>query len=176
MGYGVVVTHPAMEAVDYGVIALPSSMSIESRLYQMYTHIHNLIAIFRPDAVAIEDPFVGRGERSFPGSSLAIGQGPGSGAYRRRQPGHSHSQVRSRPSGNGPSPTTERPAKSKCGGIVTATLSLPAALEIDAADALAVGLCHLSQQQATGALLNEIPPGREALAGRMRSIALSEAP
>ena len=66
MGYGVVVSHPAMEAVDYGVIALPSSMSIESRLYQMYTHIHNLIAIFRPEAVAIEDPFVGRGERSFP--------------------------------------------------------------------------------------------------------------
>ena len=46
-------------------------------------------------------------------------------------------------------------------GIVAATLGLPATLEIDAADALAVGLCHLQQQQATGVMLNEIPPGRE---------------
>ena len=46
MGYGVVVERPALEAADYGVISLPSSMPIESRLYQMYTHIHNLIAIF----------------------------------------------------------------------------------------------------------------------------------
>ena len=74
MGYGVVADGPTLEAVDYGVIALPSSMAIESRLYQMYTHVHNLIAIFQPKAVAIEDPFVGQGERSFPKASLAIGQ------------------------------------------------------------------------------------------------------
>ena len=160
MGYGVVVTHPAMEAVDYGVIALPSSMSIESRLYQMYTHIHNLIAIFRPDAVAIEDPFVGRGERSFPGSSLAIGQAQAVvliGAASQGIPIHKYApaQVKRAVADHGAA------SKEQVRGIVTATLSLPAALEIDAADALAVGLCHLSQQQATGALLNEIPPGRE---------------
>ena len=160
MGYGVVVTHPAMEAVDYGVIALPSSMSIESRLYQMYTHIHNLIAIFRPEAVAIEDPFVGRGERSFPGSSLAIGQAQAVvliGAASQGIPIHKYApaQVKRAVADHGAA------SKEQVRGIVTATLSLPAALEIDAADALAVGLCHLSQQQATGALLNEIPPGHE---------------
>ena len=160
MGYGVVVSHPAMEAVDYGVIALPSSMSIESRLYQMYTHIHNLIAIFRPEAVAIEDPFVGRGERSFPGSSLAIGQAQAVvliGAASQGIPIHKYApaQVKRAVADHGAA------SKEQVRGIVTATLSLPAALEIDAADALAVGLCHLSQQQATGALLNEIPPGHE---------------
>ncbi len=160
MGYGVVVSHPAMEAVDYGVIALPSSMSIESRLYQMYTHIHNLIAIFRPEAVAIEDPFVGRGERSFPGSSLAIGQAQAVvliGAASQGIPIHKYApaQVKRAVADHGAA------SKEQVRGIVTATLNLPAVLEFDAADALAVGLCHLSQQQATGALLNEIPPGRE---------------
>ncbi len=160
MGYGIVVEKPAMEAVDYGVIALPSSMSIESRLYQMYTHIHNLIAIFRPAAVAIEDPFVGRGERSFPGSSLAIGQAQAVvliGAASQGIPIHKYApaQVKRAVADHGAA------SKEQVRGIVAATLSLPAALEIDAADALAVGLCHLSQQQAAAARLNEIPPGRE---------------
>ena len=160
MGYGVVREQPVMEAVDYGVIALPSSMSIESRLYQMYTHIHNLIAIFQPQAVAIEDPFVGRGERSFPGSSLAIGQaqavvligaaGLGIEIFK-----YAPAQIKRAVADHGAA------TKEQMRSIVTATLGLPAGLEIDAADALAVGLCHIAQQQATGAILNEIPPGRE---------------
>ena len=160
MGYGVVVAHPAMEAVDYGVIALPSSMSIESRLYQMYTHIHNLIAIFRPEAVAIEDPFVGRGERSFPGSSLAIGQAQAVVLIGATSQGieifkYAPAQIKRAVADHGAA------TKEQMRGIVSATLGLPQNLELDASDALAVGLCHLSQQQATGAMLNEIPPGRE---------------
>jgi crossover junction endodeoxyribonuclease RuvC len=160
MGYGVVVERPALEAADYGVISLPSSMPIESRLYQMYTHIHNLIAIFQPDVVAIEDPFVGRGERSFPGSSLAIGQAQAVvliGAAGLGIPIHKYApaQVKRAVADYGAA------TKEQMRGIVTATLGLPAGLEIDAADALAVGMCHISHQQASGALLNEIPPGHE---------------
>ena len=160
MGYGVLVDHPGMEAVDYGVIALPSSMAIESRLYQMYTHINNLIAIFRPEAVAIEEPFVGRGERSFPGSSLAIGQAQAVvliGAASQGISIHKYwpAQVKRAVADYG------NATKEQMRGIVAATLNISDVLEIDAADALAVGLCHLSQQQAAGALLNEIPPGRE---------------
>ncbi len=160
MGYGVVAERPAIEAVDYGVIALPSSMSIESRLYQMYTHIHNLIAIFQPGVVAVEDPFVGRGERSFPGSSLAIGQaqavvliGAASQGIEIRK--YAPAQIKRAVADHGAA------TKEQMRSIVAATLSLPPALEIDAADALAVGLCHIARQQASGALLNEIPPGRE---------------
>lgn len=160
MGYGVVVEWPAMEAVDYGVISLPSSMSIESRLYQMYTHINNLIAIFRPDALAIEDPFVGRGERSFPGSSLAIGQAQavvliGAAGQGIEIHKYAPAQIKRAVADHGAA------TKEQMRSIVTATLDLPAGLEIDAADALAVGMCHISQQQATGALLTEIPPGHE---------------
>ena len=160
MGYGVVVSHPAMEAVDYGVIALPSSMSIESRLYQMYTHVHNLIAIFRPEAVAIEDPFVGRGDHSFPRSSLAIGQAQavvfvGAASQGIEICRYKPAEVKMGVADYG------RATKEQIRNIVTSTFNLPATLEEDAADALAVGLCHLSQRQATGALLNEIPQGRE---------------
>ena len=160
MGYGVILDQPSMEAVDYGVISLPSSMSIESRLYQMYTHINNLIAIFQPEALAIEDPYVGRGERSFPKSSLAIGQaqavvfvgaaGQGIEIFK-----YAPAQVKRAVADHGAA------TKEQVRGIVTSTFGLPSTIEIDASDALAVGLCHLSQQQAAGALLNEIPPGHE---------------
>ncbi len=160
MGYGIVVEHPSMEAADYGVIALPSSMPIEHRLYQMHSHVLNLIAIFRPDVVAVEDPFVGRGERSFPGSSLAIGQAQAVvliGAASQGIPIHKYApaQIKRAVADHGAA------SKEQMRGIVAATLGLPGTLEIDAADALAAGLCHLSQQHASGALLNEIPPGHE---------------
>ena len=160
MGYGVIREQPAMDAVDYGVVALPSTMSIESRLYQMHSHILNMIAIFRPDAVAIEDPFVGRGERSFPGSSLAIGQAQAAVLIGAASQGveifkYAPAQIKRAVADHGAA------TKEQMRGIVAATLGLPPTLEIDAADALAVGLCHLQQQQATGVLLNEIPPGHE---------------
>ena len=160
MGYGVIRDQPAMDAVDYGVVSLPSSMPIESRLYQMHSHILNMIAIFRPEAVAIEDPFVGRGERSFPGSSLAIGQAQAAVLIGAASQGveifkYAPAQVKRAVADHGAA------TKEQMRGIVAATLGLPPTLEIDAADALAVGLCHISQQQATGAMLNEIPPGHE---------------
>jgi crossover junction endodeoxyribonuclease RuvC len=160
MGYGVVREGPAIEAVDYGVVSLPSSMRIESRLYQMHSHILNMIAIFHPDALAVEDPFVGRGERSFPGSSLAIGQAQAAVFIGAASQGieifqYAPAQIKRAVADYGAA------SKEQIRSIVSATLGLPATLEIDAADALAVGLCHLAQNHASGVMLNEIPPGQE---------------
>ena len=60
MGYGVVDSDPRPEAGDYGVIALPRFMPLEQRLYQMYTHVLNMISIFQPDVIAVEEPFLGK--------------------------------------------------------------------------------------------------------------------
>ncbi len=160
MGYGVLAEGPQVEAADYGVIALPSSMPLETRLYQLHTHVLNLIAIFRPQAVAIEEPFVGRGERSFPGSSLAIGQAQAVvfiGAASQGIPIHRYApaQVKRAVADYGAA------TKDQMRGIVAATLGLSGSLETDAADALAVGLCHLAQEQASEVLRMEIPPGSE---------------
>jgi crossover junction endodeoxyribonuclease RuvC len=160
MGYGVLAGGPQLEAADYGVIALPASMPLEKRLYQLHTHVLNLIAIFRPESVAIEEPFVGRGERSFPGSSLAIGQAQAVvfiGAASQGIPifKYAPAQVKRAVADYGAA------TKEQMRGIVTATLGLPDVPESDAADALAVGLCHLAQVQAGDLLRMEIPPGAE---------------
>ena len=160
MGYGVMREGVGIEAVDFGVVSLPPSMAIESRLFQMHSHILNMIAIFRPEALAIEDPFVGRGERSFPGSSLAIGQAQAAVLIGAAGQGveifkYAPAQIKRAVADYGAA------TKEQIRGIVAATLGISGKLEIDAADALAVGLCHLAQRQAIGVMLNEIPPGHE---------------
>jgi len=160
MGYGVVGEGTRLEAADYGVIALPARMPLEQRLYQLHTHILNLIAIFHPDAVAVEEPFVGRGERSFPGSSLAIGQAQAVvfiGAASQGIPlfKYAPAQVKLAVADYGAA------TKDQMQEIVAATLGLTEIPESDAADALAVGLCHLVQYRALTALSREIPHGQE---------------
>ena len=52
MGYGVLESAPGLAVEDYGVIALPATMPLEQRLYQLYTHVLNLISIFHPGVIA----------------------------------------------------------------------------------------------------------------------------
>ena len=160
MGYGVVKLGPRPEADDYGVIVLPKTMPMEQRLYQMYTHVLNMISIFQPDAIAVEEPFVGKGDRRFAGSALAVGQaqavvligaaGQGVPLFR-----YSPAQVKSSVADYGAA------TKEQMQQGVTLTLGLKEVPESDAADALSVCLCHLIQRQADQALKREILPGSE---------------
>ena len=74
MGYGLVRSGPDPTAEDFGVVVLPRSMPLERRLHQLYTHVLNMISIFQPDAISVEEPFVGAGDRRFAGPALALGQ------------------------------------------------------------------------------------------------------
>lgn len=160
MGYGVLDAAPAPRADDYGVVALPASMPIEQRLYQMHTHILNMIHIFRPDAIAVEDPYVGRGERAFAKSALAIGQAQAAvliGAASQGVPVHRY-----------PPATVKRAVadygaatKAQVQEIAAATLGLARTPDSDAADALAVGLCHLQAIRVSDLTAREIAPGEE---------------
>ena len=160
MGYGVVSEGLNPHADDYGVIALARKMPIEQRLYQLHTHILNLIGIFQPSAIAVEEPFVGKGERSFPGPALAVGQAQAVvliGAASQGIPifKYAPAQVKSTVADYGAA------SKEQMRQIVAATLGLEKVPESDAADALSVGLCHLIQQQADVALGRIITPGQE---------------
>ena len=160
MGYGVIGDGPDLHADDYGVISLPRKMPLEQRLYQLHTHILNLIAIFHPTAVAVEQPFMGKGERSFPGSALAIGQAQAVvfiGAASQGIPvfKYSPAQVKSAVADYGAA------SKEQMRQIVAATLELKEVPDSDASDALAVGLCHLIQEQADVAVGRIITPGQE---------------
>lgn len=158
MGYAVIGEGP--HADDYGVIALPSKMPLEQRLYQLHTHILNLIAIFNPTAVAVEQPFMGKGERAFPSSAMAVGQAQAAvfiGAASQGIPIYKYApaQVKSAVADYGAA------TKEQMRQIVAATLQLDEIPASDAADALAVGLCHLIQQQSESALDRIIIPGQE---------------
>lgn len=162
MGYGVIDAGagPAPAADDYGVIALPAAMPIEERLYQLHTHILNMIHVFHPDAIAVEDPFVGKGERAFVKSALAIGQAQAVvliGAASQGIPVHRYA------------PATVKRAVTDYGAaskeqvqrMAVSTLSLASMPDSDAADALAVGLCHVQESRVSNLLAREITPGQE---------------
>ena len=160
MGYGLLRAGPNPEAEDYGVIALPKTMPLEQRLHQLYTHILNMISMFQPDVIAVEDPFVGKGDRRFAGAALALGQaqavvligGAGQGVPVFR---YAPAQVKLAVADYGAA------SKEQMQQSVSTTLKLSQIPESDAADALSVGLCHLMQSQATQALGREITPGQE---------------
>ena len=160
MGYALVSSGSQPNAEDYGVISLPRTMPIEQRLYQLYTHVLNMIAIFHPAAIAVEQPFVGKGERQFVGPAIAVGQAQALvliGAASQGIPVFTYSpaQVKLAVANYGAA-TKEQMQQS-----ITATLGLAEIPQTDAADALSVCLCHLVQQQAAEALGREIPPGSE---------------
>ena len=160
MGYGFLTGDPAPEVVDHGVVELSRYTDIGERLFQMFTHVRNMISIFQPDAVAVEEPFVGRGDRQFIKPAIAVGQAQAVvliGAASAGIPVHRYSpaEVKRAVADYGAA------SKDQMQRALAATLRLDALPESDAADALSVGLCHLIQSGARSALAREITPGAE---------------
>lgn len=160
MGYGVIEADPRPQAEDYGVIAIPGTLPLEQRLYQLYTHLLNLISVFQPAAIAVEEPFVGKGDRRFVGPAIAIGQAQALvliGAASQAVPVFRYSPAQVKLSVTDYGAATKEQMRQ----TIAATLGLAELPDSDAADALSVSLCHLVQAQATAALTREIPPGSE---------------
>ena len=160
MGYGVLQGEPHPEAEDYGVVALPKALPLEERLYQLYTHVRNMISVFQPEAVAVEEPFIGKGQRQFIGPAIAVGQAQAVVLIGAASAGldvfrYTPAEVKRAVADYGAA------SKEQMQQALTATLGLPTIPDADAADALSVGLCHLIQSGARSALAREIPPGRE---------------
>ena len=103
---------------------------------------------------------MGKGERAFPSSAMAVGQAQAAvfiGAASQGIPIYKYppAQVKSAVADYGAA------TKEQMRQVVTATLQLEEVPPTDAADALAVGLCHLVQQQSDSALDRIIIPGQE---------------
>jgi len=164
MGYGLVEASDSdaggAEAVDYGVIALRSALPIEDRLYQLYSHVLNMISIWVPDVVAVEEPFLGKGESRFVGPALAVGQAQALvliAAAGQAIPiaRYSPAQVKLAVSDYGAA------SKEQVQEMVRSVLNLDETPSpSDAADALAIALCHLRHLQLQEVLGREIgqPP------------------
>jgi len=143
MGYGVVEEKGGAIAMSgCGVISLPPKMPMEERLLELHRGLSKVIAEFKPEEAAIEEPFVAGNARS----ALAIGRAQAVAILAAAQGGlpvfrYMPTQVKQMVTSYG------RSSKDQVIQVVKLQLGvsdIPGAS--DAADALAVAICHLNQR------------------------------
>jgi len=143
LGYGVVDEDASgMTMVACGVLSVSAKVPMEQRLSSLYKKLCEVVALYRPDEVAIEEPFVAGNARS----ALAIGRAQAIAilaAANENLPISRYlpKQVKQRVTTYGGSD------KEQVQEMVRLQLGLDQAPQSsDAADALAVAICHLQQK------------------------------
>lgn len=139
-GYGVIDEGPrgGVVAVAYGVIQTAAGESVASRLADIYRRMAGLIAEYQPDWLAIEELFFNKNVRT----ALSVGQARGVTLLAAAQAGlpvaeYTPLQVKQAISNYG------RASKQQMQRMVQIILGLAEIPQPDdAADALAVALCH----------------------------------
>jgi crossover junction endodeoxyribonuclease RuvC len=142
MGYGVISSEDdKIDLLAYGAIKTKEHTSIGERLSLLYRELNKVITKYKPDAVAIEQPFVAKNVSS----ALAIGRAQAVAilaAANARIPSFEYTpaQVKLRVSNYGAS------SKEQIQEMVRLQLGLSHIPEpSDAADALAIALCHVQE-------------------------------
>jgi crossover junction endodeoxyribonuclease RuvC len=135
-GWGVVDGRPGARptAVGVGVIRTMAELDLELRLLELHTAVTALLREHRPDVVAIERVFT----QNNKGTAMGTAQAAGVAAQADRPVAwHTPSEVKAAISGNG------RADKEQVTLMVTRVLGLTEAPKpADAADALALAVCH----------------------------------
>ena len=141
-GFGIVQSRGAkVSYVTSGCIVLPKA-DMSERLNQIYQDVSELITQFSPSELAIEKVFVGKNVDS----ALKLGQARGAAIVACTQQGMTVAEytprtIKSSVVGRG------NAIKSQVQHMVTAILGLPSIPKEDAADALAVAICHAQSRQ-----------------------------
>ena len=144
MGYGVLESNEGKTSlVDYGVLTPAASASIGERLSYLYNGLLEIISRTQPDAIAIEQPFVAKNART----ALVIGMAQAVAILAAANRGitaceYTPARIKQSVANYGVS------SKEQIQEMVKLWLGLSKRPEpSDAADALAVALCHLSETQ-----------------------------
>ena len=143
LGYGVVDGEEEMHMVDCGVIKLPSRFPMEERLRSLYNELSKIIAKHKPSEVAIEEPFIGHNVRS----AFAIGRAQAIAILAAVNQGlpvyyYSPAKIKQQITSYGQSD------KQQIQEMVRVQLGLSELPQpSDAADALAVAICHIQQSR-----------------------------
>jgi crossover junction endodeoxyribonuclease RuvC len=152
-GYGVIDENGNIVTVKaYGAIEPPPRSPIGERLFFIYEKLQKLVKLHHPDVTAIEQPFVAKNIKS----ALAIGRSQAIAILAAASQGipvfeYTPAQVKQRVSNYGAS------SKEQIQEMVRLQLGLQEVPEPDdAADALAVALCHLSENRYSSLLTREI--------------------
>jgi len=137
-GYGVIeVDGPDVRALDFGVVR-PRDPALPARLAAIHRGLATIIERFEPDVAVIEGAFFGKNARS----ALKIGEGRGVALLVAAQGSievveYAPASVKKAVTGNG------RAQKAQVQQMVRILLNLKELPEPeDAADALAIALCH----------------------------------
>ncbi len=148
LGYGLLEESDGeLHVHDYGSLDFKSSLPVEERLYQIHSHLMNMIGMFSPDEIAIEEPFMGQGANRFVGPAFAVGQAQAAVLIAAVSQGvpvfrYPPAQVKASVADHGAA------SKEQVLIMVSITLALEEEpLSYDASDALAIALCHLRQRQ-----------------------------
>jgi len=143
-GYGIIEVEPRrLNFICCGVIRVATGQSFPERLLEINQGVSEVIETHRPDRVAIEEVFMARN----PSSALKLGHARGVlilAAMQRKLPlaEYSARQVKQAVAGYG------NADKAQIQHMVKAILSLAKSPSHDAADALAVAICHANHFQA----------------------------
>jgi len=147
-GYGIIdVEGNRLRHVDNGIIKTRSSEPLPLRLKTIYDGLSAVLGEYAPQAVAIEQVFLAKNPRA----ALTLGHARGTAvlaAVNRDLAVHEYSalQVKSAVVGYG------HAAKQQVQQMVKALLNLPEIAQEDAADALAVAICHANSRTMKQAL------------------------
>jgi crossover junction endodeoxyribonuclease RuvC len=144
-GYGLVREDDRGEliTVDYGVISTPANLPIQERLLILYDQLNDILQHHRPDGGAVEKLFFSRNVRT----AISVGQGRGVALLAMGAAGlaigeYTPLEVKQAVVGYGGA------EKHQVQEMVRAILNLEDLPQPDdAADALAVAICHLHSQR-----------------------------
>lgn len=136
-GFGIINTNtPQPQCVAAGVIQLKQESFME-RLHQIYRSICELITKYRPDEGVIEQVFFNQ----YPGAALKLGQARGAAIVAMASHGlviseYSPREIKQAIVGHGAA------SKNQMQQMIERLLKLNTTPPTDAADALAIALCH----------------------------------
>jgi len=151
-GYGVLSNdEETVTVIDYGAISAPARSPIGERLSFIYTRLLEVITEHRPDVLAIEQPFVSKNVKS----ALAVGRSQAVAILAAAEKGipvyeYTPAQVKQRVSNYGAG------SKEQVQEMVRLQLDMNETPQPDdAADALAVALCHISETRFSDLMANQ---------------------
>ncbi|HZH05183.1 MAG TPA: crossover junction endodeoxyribonuclease RuvC [Lautropia sp.] len=139
LGYGVISSEPDPRAIDYGIIATDAGLPMARRLVEIHEAVTELIQVYRPDAVAVERLFFAQNVTT----AMTVGQARGVVLLAAAQQGlpvaeYAPSEVKQAVVGYG------KADKRQIQEMVRIMLGLETVPRPDdAADALAVAICHV---------------------------------
>lgn len=142
-GYAVVdAGHQCISAIDYGCIRIPATMPLPDRYHALFQSLNQILDTYRPASMSLETQFV----QLNPQSALKVGMARGVAIVAARSKElevheYAPSAAKKAVTGSG------RASKMQVQGMVQRLLRLSKLPPADAADALALAICHANKLQ-----------------------------